>query len=431
MAGLGGLAIGAGLAQGLAGFGKSYLDTINTYEDNALKKEQIAISKEAAMMKRAEYEKGIKPIRMSDLAQKMDKETFQPLYETAKNMGIIKGQGADEYAETRDWNEFGENLKKNSIAQAQLLTKSMSLLDQERGGLQQQAQAIGGRIKEFEESWKFRMQQLQKDAGEKGEPINFPKKAALEKEMKEFESQGLYQQYEQLAKMVAGITDKHFRVQHQLGILDDIYKKDAEKYGKEVALRIHSNMMTREQADRILLRQKKEEEARAVAMTEQIKLPFKLEEAAKKEEIKLKSQKELVDYKKKHGVDVGTPKGEITPKDAAAKVVSLLNQYRALEKGGTDLYAAVIASQGGNLPQGFGQNMSPEAKEEIKSGILTTMNMYAERMNPEDRKKLTLPKMKEPGSAVDTKRNAAIEALKANNKPVTEKNIKFVMDQMK
>ncbi len=431
MAGLGGLAIGAGLAQGLGGFGKSYLDVVNSYEDNALKREQIAISREAAAMKKQEYEEGLKPVKVSEFSRGMAPEMWQPIYETAKNMGIVKGQGQDEYFHKRDLQEFGENLKKNSIAKAQILTKSMSLLDQERGGLQQQAQAIGGRIKEFEESWKFRMQQLQKDAGEKGEPINFPKKAALEKEMKEFESQGLYQQYEQLAKMVAGITDKHFRVQHQLGILDDIYKKDAEKYGKEVALRIHSNMMTREQADRILLRQKKEEEARAVAMTEQIKLPFKLEEAAKKEEIKLKSQKELVDYKKKHGVDVGTPKGEITPKDAAAKVVSLLNQYRALEKGGTDLYAAVIASQGGNLPQGFGQNMSPEAKEEIKSGILTTMNMYAERMNPEDRKKLTLPKMKEPGSAVDTKRNAAIEALKANNKPVTEKNIKFVMDQMK
>lgn len=266
-----GLAIGAGLAQGLAGFGKAYLDTVNTFEDNALKREQIAISKEAAMMKRQEYEEGLKPVKVSEFSRGMAPEMWQPLYDTAKNIGIVKGQGADEYFQKKDLQEFGENLKKNSIAKAQLLSKSMELLNKERGAVLQKAQQTKETIEKFQSSWQYEYDKLKSDAANeskksgKSVPINYDKEKALMEKKAAFLAEGHLDKFNEYSKIVTNITDKHFKYQHLLDILDEGYKEDVKKYGKEDALLLHTGLTSRDYLDRKQQKMKQEEHYSAMA----------------------------------------------------------------------------------------------------------------------------------------------------------------------
>lgn len=266
-----GLAIGAGLAQGLAGFGKAYLDTVNTFEDNALKREQIAITREAAMMKKQEYEEGLKPVKVSEFSRGMAPEMWQPLYETAKNMGIVKGQGQDEYFQKKDLQEFGENLKKNSIAKAQLLSKSMELLNKERGEYLQKAQQTKEIIDKFQSSWQYEYDKLKSDAANeskksgKSVPINYDKEKALMEKKAAFLAEGHLDKFNEYSKIVTNITDKHFMYQHQLDILDEGYKEDVKKYGKSDALLLHSGLVNRAALDKKQYRMKMDEKYEAMA----------------------------------------------------------------------------------------------------------------------------------------------------------------------
>jgi hypothetical protein len=260
-----GLAIGAGLAQGLAGFGKAYLDTVNTFEDNALKREQIAISREAAAMKKQEYEEGLKPVKVSEFSRGMAPEMWQPIYETAKNMGIVKGQGQDEYFHKRDLQEFGENLKNNSIAKAQLLSKSMELLDKERGEYLQKALQAKETIEKFQNSWDAKYQKLQMEADETSKKlgkkvgIDYNKEKALNEEKAAFIKEGHLDRFKEYSKISTNITARHFLYQEKLDLLDDQYKEDAKKYGREDALRLHQNLVNRASLDRKHERMKLEE----------------------------------------------------------------------------------------------------------------------------------------------------------------------------
>lgn len=266
-----GLAIGAGLAQGLAGFGKAYLDTVNTFEDNALKREQIAITREAAMMKKQEYEEGLKPVKVSEFSRGMAPEMWQPIYETAKNMGIVKGQGQDEYFHKRDLQEFGENLKKNSIAKAQLLSKSMELLDKERGEYLQKALQAKETIEKFQNSWDAKYQKLQMEADETSKKlgkkvgIDYNKEKALNEEKAAFIKEGHLDRFKEYSKISTNITARHFLYQEKLDLLDDQYKEDAKKYGKSDALLLHSGLVNRAALDKKQYRMKMDEKYEAMA----------------------------------------------------------------------------------------------------------------------------------------------------------------------
>ena len=272
-----GAALGRGISEGLMSFGKGYMDVLNTNERLGMDRNQALLSQQSAMMKMQEYTEGLKPLSTADLQKQMAPETWQPIYNVAKNLGIVKGEGQNEYIQKREWNELGENLKKNSIAQANILTQSMSILDKERAGHQVEFKKRDDKIREFEASTKFEWEEIQREASEKSKklnktvPISFDKKQAIEKKVAEFKGQGLYEEREKYREIITNITDKHFRAQHQLGVLDDAYKKDMERYGKETALNIHSGLLSRQAAEEQYQRDQWETKYKIIASNDKIR----------------------------------------------------------------------------------------------------------------------------------------------------------------
>lgn len=377
-----GLAIGAGLAQGLAGFGKSYLDTINTYEDNALKREQIAITREAAMMKKQEYEEGLKPVKVSEFSRGMAPEMWQPIYETAKNMGIVKGQGQDEYFHKRDLQEFGENLKKNSIAKAQLLSKSMELLDKERGEYLQKALQAKETIEKFQNSWDAKYQKLQMEADETSKKlgkkvgIDYNKEKALNEEKAAFIKEGHFDRFKEYSKISTNITARHFMYQEKLDLLDDQYKEDAKKYGKSDALLLHSGLVNRAALDKKQYRMKMDEKYEAMANYQAMFQPM-LEERrlaeirAKEEGIRSRPQK------------TGTPKQEkrIIGSETGQEQVYTPSGDRIYKKTGqpipdkVDMPKTIGASAGKEEKQSFlGINPKKEPTNEEVDALLKKLS---------------------------------------------------------
>jgi hypothetical protein len=234
-------ALGQGFSQGIQDFNNSQVAAINA---------------QRAQTAKLEYEESMKPIDIKEAFQGVP-DFLQPTFmKLAKSQGIIEQNGQNVFIRKGKIQELQKGFTSNKVLQAGVLQDALQGLDAQNAELEKAGSQIKPVIDKFEESWKQRALKLKDKDGN----VDAMKLQALEKEREEFMANSPeYQQYNQLSQVAKKTAVNKMKTLQFLGIIDDGFKKDAEKWGTEEAMKAASDVRYRQS----LIQRDREDAARA------------------------------------------------------------------------------------------------------------------------------------------------------------------------
>lgn len=221
-------ALGQGFSQGISDF--------NNEQTAALNAQRAQIAKQ-------QYEDSMKPIDIKEAFQGVPDFLQPTFHKLAKSQGIIEQNGNNVFIRKGKMQELQEGFAKNKVLQAGVLQEALQGLDSQNAELEKAASQVKPMIDKFEASWKQRALKLKDKDGH----VDAMKLQALEKERAEFMANSPeYQQYNQLSQVAKKNAVNKMKTLQFLGIIDDGFKKDAEKWGTEEAMKAATDVTYRQ-----------------------------------------------------------------------------------------------------------------------------------------------------------------------------------------
>lgn len=254
---------------------------------------ETAINQQKAIMAKKQFEQTMKPLTLDEIAAKTSPDLWGPLQKLAESNGIVEEHNGVKFIRQGNLRQFHEEFGKNKIWQAQVSEES-SRLNQAK--LDELTPKFETAKKQWEASiaiYKYKAEQEMKKAQEEGRPPDVPALMKLEQQIKEAQNKyPVYKQMTELGKQRETIMGAYKKRIATLGLLDEGFKKDVEKYGEPDAVKIALNPEYR----RVLDRRIKEAEL-------QDKIALKTAEAGLKdtslEEKKIASQEKIASERNK------------------------------------------------------------------------------------------------------------------------------------
>ena len=378
-------ALGQGFSQGISDYNNSQVAALNA---------------QRAQEAKQEYEESMKPIDIKEAFQGVP-DFLQPTFmKLAKSQGIIEQNGQNVFIRKGKIQELQKGFTSNKVLQAGVLQEALQGLDAQNAELEKAGSQLKPVIDKFEESWKQRALKLKDKDGK----VDAMKLEALKKEREEFMANSPeYQQYNQLSQVAKKTAVNKMRTLQFLGIIDDGFKKDAEKWGTEEAMKAATSIEYRQQ----LIQKDEEAKTRAwLAPREALKkTEYELKEGLKKT-VPGKAPKNTTD-------ESGLDKKE--QKSAVAKLGRIITNYektiKEMQTNRQDTKNYEIALK-----------KARKLRDDVDRGF--------------DARKIDWKMGEEEGGSKptakksDDKRSAAISNLKQEGYPVTEANIKAIMEQL-
>jgi len=234
-------ALGQGFSQGIQDFNNSQVAALNA---------------QRAQVAKQQYEESMKPIDIKEAFQGVPDFIQPTLVKLAKSQGIIEQNGNNVFIRQGKIQELQKGFAGSKLLQAGVFQEALQGLDAQNAELEKAGSQIKPVIDKFEESWKQRALKLKDKDGH----VDYMKLQALEKEREEFMANSPeYQQYNQLSQVAKKTAVNKMRTLQLLGIIDDGFKKDAEKWGTEEAMKAASDVRYRQS----LIQRDREDAARA------------------------------------------------------------------------------------------------------------------------------------------------------------------------
>lgn len=229
-------ALGQGFSHGIQDYGNSQVAALNA---------------QRAQVAKQQYEESMKPIDIKQAFEGVPDFLQPTFHKLAKSQGIIEQNGQNTFIRKGKIEELQKGFTSNKILQAGVLQEALQGLDSQNAELEKAGSQLKPVIDKYEESWKQRALKLKDKDGH----VDYMKLQALEKEREEFmASSPEYQQYNQLSQTAQKNAVNKMKTLQFLGIIDDGFKKDAEKWGTEEAMKAATDIRYREaliQRDRI------------------------------------------------------------------------------------------------------------------------------------------------------------------------------------
>lgn len=222
-------ALGQGFSQGIQDFNNSQVAALNA---------------QRAQTAKLEYEESMKPIDIKEAFQGVPDFLQPTFHKLAKSQGIIEQNGQNVFIRKGKIAELQKGFVSNKVLQAGVLQEALQGLDAQNAEIEKAGSQLKPVIDKFEESWKQRALKLKDKDGN----VDAMKLQALEKEREEFmASSPEYKQYNQLSQVAKKTAVNKMKTLQFLGIIDDQFKKDSEKWGTEEAMKAATNIEYRQQ----------------------------------------------------------------------------------------------------------------------------------------------------------------------------------------
>lgn len=229
-------ALGQGFSQGIQDYGNQ---------------QTAALNAQRAQIAKQQYEESMKPIDIKEAFQGVPDFLQPTFHKLAKSQGIIEQNGQNTFIRKGKIEELQKGFTSNKILQAGVLQEALQGLDSQNAELEKAGSQLKPVIDKYEESWKQRALKLKDKDGK----VDAMKLEALKKERDEYMANSPeYQQYNQLSQTAQKNAVNKMKTLQFLGIIDDGFKKDAEKWGTEEAMKAATDIRYREaliQRDRI------------------------------------------------------------------------------------------------------------------------------------------------------------------------------------
>jgi len=211
---------------------------------------ETAMNRQKAIMVKQQFEQTMKPITYDELAAKTSPDLWPSIQKMAESNGYAEEHNGVKFIRQGNLQEFHKQLGQNKVWQAQLLEESskinQSKLDQIKPQFEQAT-------KQWEASiaiYKYKAQQELEKAKEEGRPPDVPLLTKLEEQIKEAQGKyPVYKQMTQLGQQMEQTMGAYKKRITSLGLLDEGFKKDVEKYGEPDAVKIALNPEYRRQLD--------------------------------------------------------------------------------------------------------------------------------------------------------------------------------------
>lgn len=229
-------ALGQGFSQGIQDYGNQ---------------QTAALNAQRAQVAKQQYEESMKPIDIKQAFEGVPDFLQPTFHKLAKSQGIIEQNGQNTFIRKGKIEELQKGFTSNKILQAGVLQEALQGLDSQNAELEKAGSQLKPVIDKYEESWKQRALKLKDKDGK----VDAMKLEALKKERDEYMANSPeYQQYNQLSQTAQKNAVNKMKTLQFLGIIDDGFKKDAEKWGTEEAMKAATDIRYREaliQRDRI------------------------------------------------------------------------------------------------------------------------------------------------------------------------------------
>ena len=219
--------------------------------------ENMAIRREEAARARAKYEDDMQFIPLDKIAQGIPNDMQQGMMQIAESGGYITEINGVKGAHKHKLGEFMKDFSSNKLWQAMALQSSLDMIDKAMEEGKGQLEQLGQVVKKDLAEYQWQIQKLHKDAKAENRPVEMSKVRAYEDKIKKYQAENpAYAQLQELSKQMEQLVQLRSQRATSFGMIDDGYKKDVEKFGKEKALMIAMGKLDRRQ---LMLQQKAEE----------------------------------------------------------------------------------------------------------------------------------------------------------------------------
>ena len=224
--------------------------------------ENMAIRREEAARARAKYEDDMQFIPLDKIAQGIPNDMQQGMMQIAESGGYITEINGVKGAHKHKLGEFMKDFSSNKLWQAMALQSSLDMIDKAMEEGKGQLEQLGQVVKKDLAEYQWQIQKLHKDAKAENRPVEMSKVRAYEDKIKKYQAENpAYAQLQELSKQMEQLVQLRSQRATSFGMIDDGYKKDVEKFGKEKALMIAMGKLDRRQ----LILQQKAEEAKIIS----------------------------------------------------------------------------------------------------------------------------------------------------------------------
>ena len=240
---------------------------------------ETAMNRQKAIMYKQQFEQTMKPLTLDEIASKTAPDLWGPMQKLAEANGIVEENNGVKFIRQGNLRQFHDDLGKNKIWQAQLLDESSKM---NKAKLDEITPQFETAKKQWEASiaiYKYKAEQEMAKAKEEGRPPDVPALMKLEEQIKEAQNKyPVYKQMMTLGQQREAIMGSYKKRITSMGLLDEGFKKDVEKYGEPDAIKIALNPEYRRQLDMQRMKDEARIKADEIRYTEQVKAGLKPEE---------------------------------------------------------------------------------------------------------------------------------------------------------
>lgn len=241
---------------------------------------ETAMNRQKAIMYKQQFEQTMKPLTLDEIASKTAPDLWGPMQKLAEANGIVEENNGVKFIRQGNLRQFHDDLGKNKIWQAQLLDESSKLNKSKLDEITPQFETAK---KQWEASiaiYKYKAEQEMAKAKEEGRPPDVPALMKLEEQIKEAQNKyPVYKQMMTLGQQREAIMGSYKKRITSMGLLDEGFKKDVEKYGEPDAIKIALNPEYRRQLDMQRMKDEARIKADEIRYTDQVKAGLKPEES--------------------------------------------------------------------------------------------------------------------------------------------------------
>lgn len=242
---------------------------------------ETAMNRQNAIMYKQQFEQTMKPLTLDEIASKTAPDLWGPMQKLAEANGIVEENNGVKFIRQGNLRQFHDDLGKNKIWQAQLLDESSKLNKSKLDEITPQFETAK---KQWEASiaiYKYKAEQEMAKAKEEGRPPDVPALMKLEEQIKEAQNKyPVYKQMMTLGQQREAIMGSYKKRITSMGLLDEGFKKDVEKYGEPDAIKIALNPEYRRQLDMQRMKDEARIKADEIRYTEQVKAGLKEDKPA-------------------------------------------------------------------------------------------------------------------------------------------------------
>ena len=200
---------------------------------------ETAISRQQAVMAKQQYEMTMKPITLDEIASKTAPDLWGPMQKLAETSGIVEEHNGTRFIRAGNLKQFHEELGKNNVWKAQLADESAKINQARIDELGAQLKPVQAEYQKSIAKIQWDMEQEVNKAKEEQRPVDYEKMMKFQDKIKEVQgSLPHYKQMTQLQQQIESTMGSYKKRITQLGLIDEGFKKDVEKYGQDEAVKI-------------------------------------------------------------------------------------------------------------------------------------------------------------------------------------------------